>query len=522
MKRNIRLLIIPILVFTISCTKNIHQNFEVNSYVNKFNTHIFNDSLKFYIKTPADFTYAKTRSELKTVLKAYKNLESVLIYGKTEEYEYFVTTSAANDKIKSDFNVVLDTVINGQAICFYGLTFEGYSNHTLKMDLATIFRSIVIGEEYNKVHFSVFDIVNKYNKSNKYYSALREIKEFPAADDQSKWNKLQMELTFASYLGENKFYKEAIKYYENGFVPEQKMLNIIEANAVYDDDAISKLIEEAKLNKLLLINENHFNPNHRLLLLELLPKLKEIGYTTLALEALSPHQDSLMNIENGYPTLKTGYYTKEQNFSNVIRLAKELDFRFVGYENRDKSIDRELGQAQNIYNKTFKLDSTAKVVVLVGIDHLLEKETEKGKNWMATVMREKYNINPLTISQTHLNQYHSEMKSKYTLIKGKEFDEYTLNSIDYVLINTASQNTSFTNYFEYKSKFKFDIQISLFCSAEVEKSNKTYANIPYFTTIVKQGESIQLPYYNTEDIYLVTYNDSRKKISSELIHFGVK
>jgi len=520
MKRNILLLIIPILI--ISCSKNIHQNFEVNSYVNKYNTHIINDSLKFYIKTLADFAYVKSRAGLKRVLKGHKKLESVFIYGKTDEYEYFVTASAVNQKGSADFDVVLDTIINSQNICFYGRAFEERHDVILRKDVSNIFSTLVIGEDYNNEHFSVMDIVNKYSNSNMFYSALTEITEFPASDEQSKWNKLQMELTFSSYLGENEFYKKAVHEYEKNFVPKVEILSVIEKYAIYDADAISKIIEKAKINQLVILNENHFNPNHRLLLLELLPKLKEIGYTTLALEALAPHQDSLLNLSSGHPTIKTGFYSKEQNYGNVIRKAKDLGFKFVGYENRDKSIDREVGQSQNLYNTTFKLDSTSKVIALVGIDHLLEKRTENGKSWMATVMQEKYNINPLTISQTHLNNYHSEMKSKYTLIEGKAFNDYTLNSVDYVLINTATVNTNLSNYFEYKNNLEFEVQIALFCSSEVEKPNKTYANIPYFTTILKQGEKLKLPYYDTEDIYLVIYDNTRKVVSSGLKSFDIK
>ena len=235
--------------------------------------------------------------------------------------------------------------------------------------------------------------------------------------------------------------------------------------------------------------------------------MKEIGYETIALEALAPKQDSLLNINSGYPKLQTGFYTREQNYSNLIRKAKELGFTFVEYENHNKTIDREVGQAENLYNKTFKKNPNKKVIVLLGIDHLLEKETVEGKQWLAKVFIDKYNIDPLTISQTHLNGYRSKIKTNYSLIKGKEFKDYTLNSIDYILINNASENTIFNSFFQYKNKFEYDIQISLFCGNEVSSKKSSYGKTPYFTTIIKKNEKLKIPYYDNKDIYMIIYDD---------------
>ena len=508
-------IISSVILFIIGCSKNIHENFSSNRYAHKFNTHIFNDSLELYFKSPGDISYITEKEALKKILKRNKSLENVLIYGKTDEYEFIVTHSSNLDIKFSEYKIQFDTILKDKKICFLGRTIMDNTENILKADLSNMFESLVIGEKYNTEKISIFDIVNKYNKSNAFFEAVTEIVQFPTYDEQSNWNKLQMELTFSSYLGVNEYYLKAINEYEKDYKLKPEISKTINEKYI-NSNIILEILKEAKEHKIMMINENHFFPNHRLFLLELLPKLKEIGYKTIALEALSPNQDSILNLNSAFPKLQTGFYTKEQNYSNLIRKAKELGFNFVEYENHNKKIDREIGQAENLFNKTFSKKPNEKVIVLLGIDHLLEKETEEGKKWMAKVFMDKYNINPLTISQTHLNNYRSNINVNYKLIKGKEFNDYTLNSIDYILINNISKNTMFNNFFQYKNNFEFDIQISLFCGNEVSSEKNSYDKVPYFTTIIKKNEKLKIPFYNNKDVYLIIFDNKGKKIWSEI------
>jgi hypothetical protein len=507
------IIISSVIFFLIGCAKNIHDNFSSNRYSSEFNTHVFNDSLELYFKSPADIKFVTENKELKQILKKNKSLESVLLYGITDEYEIFIIHSSNLQLSFPDYKIQFDTIIENKKIFFLGHSIIDNTENILTADLSNIFKSLVIGEKYTNHKISIFDIVNKHSKSNVYFKTISEIMEFPSYDESSNWNKLQMELTFSSYLGKNEYYDNAINKFEKDITLKPETLNIIDTKAI-TSNIISKIINDAKENKLIMINENHYFPNHRLFVLELLPKLKEIGYETIALEALSPKQDSLLNLNSGYPKLQTGFYTKEQNYSNLIRKAKELDFTFVGYENRDKTIDREVGQAENLYNKTFKKNPNKKVIVLLGIDHLLEKETPEGKEWMAKVFIDKYSINPLTISQTHLNHYRSEIKENYSLIEGKEFKNHILNSIDYILINNNSKNTMFNDFFHYKNNFEFDIQISLFCGNEVTTKKNSYGKIPYFTTIIKENGKLKIPFYSNNDVFMMIYDSNGKIIWS--------
>ena len=75
-------------------------------------------------------------------------------------------------------------------------------------------------------------------------------------------------------------------------------------------DAVEYILEQAKKHQVLIINEGHHMPQHRVLSTQLLDGLKEQGFKHLGLETYysSSKADSIID-RNGYPTLKSGYYT---------------------------------------------------------------------------------------------------------------------------------------------------------------------------------------------------------------------
>jgi len=517
-----KLALISIILIFCGCSPKISKHFEQNNYIRNFSIHIVNDSLQLYFKSPADITYTTDKKELKKVIHNanFKIKNSVLVYGKTEEppYEYFVTISKKSKQNFPKNIVVLDTLINNHIIQFIGNPLTKNSNKTLDIDLRNIFKSLEVGKSYRKEISTVMDIVKKHQNSNKYFAILNEINEFPTYDKQEEWAKLQMELTFSSFLGNNKFYKKYLKELESRFKPNDTISKIIKENSVSNSKVIDTIIKEAKRNKLVMINENHFYPNHRILISDLLIKLKEIGYSYLALEALRSKQDSLLNLENSYPTLKTGFYTIEQNYSNLIRKAKKLGYEFIAYENTDNNKNRELGQAENLYNKTFKLNSNSKVLVLAGIDHILEKPTKRGKEWMATIFKEKYNIDPLTISQTHLNSYRKEINTDYGIISSKFFNNDKLKSIDYLVLNNKVDNeTDNLSTFSYQNKAEVNVQIVLFYGNEILNKYDYHKKSPYFSTILESGEKYNLPINKNREVYLYTFDKNGKRIDKQII-----
>lgn len=515
-------LLISILFF-FGCSSKISNHFHENNYIRNFSIHITNDSLQLYFKSPADITYTTDKSELKNVIRQskFKIKDDVLVHGKTNfpPYEYFVTISNVKKQTYPVNLVVYDTVIENKVIRFIGNPLAENSKKTLEIDLKNCFKSLELGPTYRKEISTVMDIVQKHKKSNKFYAVLNEITEFPTYDKQEEWMKFQMELTYSSFLGKNEFYENYLQKLESRFKPNDTIALIIKENVITNATVFETIINEAKKHKIVMINENHFYPNHRILVSNLLPKLKEIGYTYLALEALDTTQDSLLNTPNGYPVLDTGFYTSEQNYSNLIRKAKKLGFEFVAYENMDNEKNREMGQAENLYNKTFKNSPTCKVVVLAGIDHILEKPSTNGKQWMATIFKKKYAIDPLTISQTHLNSYRNLIKSQYGIIKSDWFKKESLTAVDFIVLNndytSAIENIPTT--YPYKNSTDKTIQIALFFAKELDDDYDYLDKIPYFTTLVESGKKIELPVDEKEDVYLYAFDKNGKRIDKVVI-----
>lgn len=504
-----------------TCSPKISEHFEQNKYIRNYSVHIVNDSLEIYFKTPADIDNITEKKELKkTIRKAqFKLKDPVLAYGVTDNppYEYYVTISENCSHEYPEELIVLDTLINNRVLRFIGHSLDPNSKRNLGADLSKMFKSLEYGPEYRKQISTVFDVVKKFQTSNKFFAALTEISEFPAYDLQEKGAKQQMELTFSSFLGKNDLYDAHLNKLESGFIANERISQTIKENLVYNG-VMDTIIREAQKHKIVMINENHFYPNHRIFVAELLPKLKEIGYKYLALEALDTKQDSLLNLAYSYPTLETGFYTREQNYAVLIRKAKEWGFEFVAYENTDNSQDREIEQAENLYGKTFKVDPKSKVVVLAGIDHILENATSSGKKWMACIFKNQYNIDPLTISQTHLNLYRNQIESNYGIINSNKFEDEKLNSIDYLVLNkNMSQSSENLRKYQYRNDYEKDVQVALFHGSEIVNEYDYTQRVPYFTTIIKSRKKRELFVDRKQETYLYTFDKSGKRMDKQII-----
>ncbi|MCL1943415.1 MAG: hypothetical protein FWF54_07715 [Candidatus Azobacteroides sp.] len=151
---------------------------------------------------------------------------------------------------------------------------------------------------------------------------------------------------------------------------------------------ISDLMKTISQNQIVMFNEAHHIPMHRLLLENLLDTLYMQGFRYLALESFA--NDSLFD-KTGYISGDNGIYLREPTFANLVRKAYSLGFKVFGYD--AMTANRENVQAQNIYDQTIKQDSTAKTVVLAGWGHI-------DKNAMTGEFEKISGVKPLTIDQT--------------------------------------------------------------------------------------------------------------------------
>ena len=202
-------------------------------------------------------------------------------------------------------------------------------------------------------------------------------------------------------------YSQALETY-NSFVGKLSPPVPIRSATPYALAEVGPLLAaRARATSVVLINEAHNQPAHRAYCQLLLRRLAPLGYTFFAVEALSP-SDMAIN-ERKFPLSTSGFYTREPNMAKLLRAACEGGFHVFSHEvsrAQDKEFSdwrrsssyRDSMQAVNILAMLRK-NPKAKIVALVGYDHLLEKERD-GVKRLATYLREIGRLDPFTIDQT--------------------------------------------------------------------------------------------------------------------------
>lgn len=202
-------------------------------------------------------------------------------------------------------------------------------------------------------------------------------------------------------------------------------LHFLEFEAV---DAVDYILERAKREQVIIINEAHHKPQHRVFARNLLPGLYEAGFRYFGLECLTPNamnpnakillMDTMLQ-ERGYPLQSyfTGTYTTEPQMAHLVRQGIKTGFSIFAYE-RHKKGDREYIQAENI-RRVLEKDSSAKILIYCGLDHVLEDTigTSGKLKWMAWHLKQLTGIDPFTINQDFLTEGKVGKEAKlFTLI----------------------------------------------------------------------------------------------------------
>lgn len=160
------------------------------------------------------------------------------------------------------------------------------------------------------------------------------------------------------------------------------------------------ILERAKNERVIMLNEAHQIGQHRAFATSLLPGLYKLGFRHLLVETLA-YRDSLLN-DRGYPVMVSGYYSVEPAFGNFIRQAIKLGFKVLPYEANKRGLSRAKQQAMNI-QQVLQQNPKSKILVYAGIQNLEEKH--KGK-WvkMGEEFKNISGINPFTIDQSEMTE----------------------------------------------------------------------------------------------------------------------
>ncbi len=248
-------------------------------------------------------------------------------------------------------------------------------------------------------------------------------------DIQKNINESQRAAMEFSFIGE---YEKTIKEWDLGEDKKSEKLTLEQKNIFQKykpQNARVYLSERAKTEQIIIINEAHHQPQHRLFTASLLSELYKRGFRYLCIEALAV-DDSFINIRK-FPIINSGGYTREPCYGRLLREALEIGFKLVAYEDtKNSGFDslgnnlREVEQANNIKTILDK-DPNAKILVHCGFGHIKEGPLKSWGKAMAGRLKEYTGINPLTIDQVTMTEhsdttfedvYYKEIKLNYSAV----------------------------------------------------------------------------------------------------------
>jgi len=186
---------------------------------------------------------------------------------------------------------------------------------------------------------------------------------------------------------------------------------------VYDDPAPFVCSDEGPQNAIesvlgllgdqhiVITNEHHAMPAHRMFIRDLVVRLHAEGFTHYAAETLTPEAVS----GTGYPLTRDGWYTSEPMMARLVNTVRDLGYVQIAYEQTaEQSVPadaethiqiemRENAQVANLKSAVLDENPEAKIIIHVGHSHAAE-EPIFGTEWMAARLKQATGIDPLTIS----------------------------------------------------------------------------------------------------------------------------
>ncbi|RUO73179.1 hypothetical protein [Idiomarina ramblicola] len=274
-------------------------------------------------------------------------------------------------------------------------------------------------EEYIKEVNKAFDRVFEATDGKTLSQQVNVLKELSVefADNEAVYDMLLQERgTTYSFIGQH---QQALAAFDKRNSKPKNLYQ--EVKSLSTQNAVDAIVETSGEYQILMINEAHHVPQHRVLTYRLLKGLWEQGYRYLALEALSENAEN--ELAKDYVSEKSGFYTVEPVFANLLVHAQQLGFQLVSYdygsEMQGGTEAREKSAAKNLREKIFDNTPDAKVIIHVGYNHINED------GWLAYYLKESLELDPLTINQTEIAEK-SEKKFEsetYTwLVENHSFD----------------------------------------------------------------------------------------------------
>lgn len=271
-------------------------------------------------------------------------------------------------------------------------------------------------------------------------------------------------------------YKNALSYWDKMSSGNRESITGKDSlffNSYLKQDAKEFILGKAQKEQVVMINEAHHMPLHRIFTLSLLQDLYTIGFRYLGIETLD-ESDSLLNSRK-YPLIRSGWYTREAAFNRMVKAALEMGYTLFPYDASASMNERDLTQAKNIA-KVLTKDSIARILIYAGFDHIKEKPNP---DWitMAVNFKQITGINPFTIDQVEMSERSSEIF---------ENPYYKIANVDRASVFVDKNNQSFV---EPINKSSVDLQVFHPRTSYVNnRPSWLLSNKKFIQYLLKEGE----------------------------------
>ena len=285
-----------LLLLFISCGSNKSKLSENNYFIKNY---FYNDSLKVGIDFDENIEFKEAflpkEKVYKQLLKSndLSSKDLFLVVNSKEKgldmYFFYQNVQTANANLKNSRNIVSDTIND---IFFFekqkgkrkvlGLVKTNSNKDNKSSIFVTDLLNRINIDSLNtrKMSFPAIFINNFPSVHPNPLYASKKLETAPLTPEEGNDDKFQLLSTVNASMSNNELYNSLIKGYEKE--RKQKFNSLIDdlsiKDDVYRDNAVfGKIAEIAKENQVIMLNEDHYYPKHRLFAMELLETLKANG-----------------------------------------------------------------------------------------------------------------------------------------------------------------------------------------------------------------------------------------------------
>jgi hypothetical protein len=206
-------------------------------------------------------------------------------------------------------------------------------------------------------------------------------------------------------------YNLAIKTFDSAFLKpgvntyftDDKAIDHFPFKELNVSDLLHSVAESMKKKQVIILNEAHHIPAHRLTAYYLLKMLKKQGIDVFAVETLSPffNNDTTKVLQSFH-----GYYSNEPTMANLIRFARKLGMKVISYDcsSADCSdVNKREAVAAEYLTGFLKNYPNSKMFIYCGYRHAMKDSIGNFEPLAAKIQR-LTGIVPLSLSQTTIYQ----------------------------------------------------------------------------------------------------------------------